>query len=135
QEAVKLDSTHKEATLGLMRLHFAQKDFESAEVLAKRLIKLHPKEESNWIALADIYKADEKYNDLSPVFDELIALKPENSTYYFDKALTLTLQGNYTEALDLYDKIEKKFGLEERLFIARKDIYLQQNNPKKAISE
>lgn len=135
QEAVALDSTHQAATLELMRVYYAQRNFEGAENLAQRLVNMYPKEESNWVALADIYKATENYDGLLGVFDQLIQLKSDNSSYYYDKALTLTLQDKVAEALDLYSQIEKKFGLEDRLFIARKDIYIHQNNPKKAISE
>lgn len=135
QEIVILDSTHQDATMELMRLQFAQKNFEAAEELAKRLAQLHPEDENSWVALVDIYKATENLDGLSTVFDTLIALKPETSTYYYDKALTLTLKEKREEALALYSKIEDKFGVEDRLFIARTEIYLQQNDAKKAVSE
>jgi len=135
EQAISIDSTHQEATLNLMRIYFAQKNFDAAENLAKRLVQLHPTNESNWIALGDIYKATENYDGLMKVFDKLIELKPDNSSFYYDKALTLSLSGKINEALNLYQRIEKKFGKEDRLFIARKDIYMHQNNSKKAISE
>lgn len=72
QEAVALDSTHQKATLELMRVYYAQKNFEGAEDLAQRLVSMYPKEESNWVALADIYKATENYDGLLGVFDQLI---------------------------------------------------------------
>jgi len=134
-ETLGIDSTHKEATLELMRIYFAQKNFKAAEELAKKLVKMHPDEDNNWIALADIYKATENYDGLISVFDELIKLKPDSQSYYYDKALALSLKGEIQEALALYSQTEKKFGLEDRLFIARKDIYMHQKDYKKAISE
>jgi len=135
QEIVILDSTHQDATMELMRLQFAQKNFVAAEELATRLVQLYPEDEKNWIALVDIYKATENLDGLSTAFDRLIALKPEDSSFYYDKALTLTLKEDYKGSLALYDKIESKFGLEDRLFIAKTEIYTQQNDVKKAVSE
>src|SRR5690606_38528823 len=56
-------------------------------------------------------------------------------TYYYDRALSLALNGKLNEALDSYQKIEKKFGLDDRLFVSRKDIYMKRGNAKKAIAE
>jgi len=135
EQVIALDSTHEKATLDLMRIYFTQRNYAEAENLAKRLIKLQPADESNWIALADIYKATENYEELLRVFDSLIQLKPDNAAFYYDKAFALSLAENFDASLDLYKQIEKKFGLDDQLFIARKDIYMHQNNTKKAIAE
>lgn len=135
EQAVSLDSTHLKANLDLMRIYFAQRNYDGAESLAKRLIKLQPENENNWIALADIYKATESYDELLKVFDTLIELKPDSPAFYYDKAFTLSLAEKFKAALDLYNQIEKKFGVDDRLFAARKDIYMRQDNTKKAIAE
>src|SRR5690606_12277481 len=135
EQAVSLDSTHLKANLDLMRIYFAQRNYDGAESLAKRLIKLQPENENNWIALADIYKATESYDELLKVFDTLIELKPDSPAFYYDKAFTLSLAEKFEAALDLYNQIEKKFGVDDRLFAARKDIYMRQDNTKKAIAE
>jgi len=135
EQVIALDSTHQKATLDLMRIYFAQRNYAEAENLAKRLIKLQPEDESNWIALADIYKATENYQELLNVFDTLIQLKPDNPAFYYDKAFALSLAENFDASLDLYKQIEKRFGVDDQLFMARKDIYMRQNNTKKAISE
>lgn len=135
EQAIALDSTHQKANLDLMRIYFTQRNYSGAEGLAKRLIKLQPENETNWIALADIYKATENYEELLKVFDTLIQLKPDSSAFYYDKAFALSLAENFDASLDLYKQIEKKFGVDDRLFMARKDIYMRQDNTKKAIAE
>lgn len=135
EQALALDSTHQKANLDLMRIYFTQRNYVGAEGLAKRLIKLQSEDESNWIALADIYKATENYKELLNVFDTLIQLKPDSSAFYYDKAFALSLAENFDASLDLYKQIEKKFGVNDQLFMARKDIYMRQNNTKKAIAE
>lgn len=135
EQALALDSTHQKANLDLMRIYFTQRNYSGAEGLAKRLIKLQPENETNWIALADIYKATENYEELLNVFDTLIQLKPDSSAFYYDKAFAMSLAENFDASLDLYKQIEKKFGVDDRLFMARKDIYMRQDNKKKAIAE
>jgi tetratricopeptide (TPR) repeat protein len=135
EQVIALDSTHEKATLDLMRIYFTQRKYDEAEELAKRLIKLQSGNENNWIALADIYKATENYDELLNVFDTLIQLKPDSSSFYYDKAFALSLAENFEASLDLYKQIEKRFGVDDRLFMARKDIYMRQDDKKKAISE
>lgn len=135
EQALALDSTHRGANLDLMRIYFTQRNYSGAEVLAKRLISLQPEDESNWIALADIYKATENYQELLPVFDRLIQLKPDSSVFYYDKAFALSLAEDFKGSLDLYQQIEKKFGIDDRLFMTRKDIYMRQKDSKKALAE
>jgi tetratricopeptide (TPR) repeat protein len=135
EQVIALDSTHEKATLDLMRIYFTQRKYDEAEELAKRLVKLQSENENNWIALADIYKATENYDELLNVFDTLIQLKPDSSSFYYDKAFALSLAENFDASLDFYKQIEKRFGVDDRLFMVRKDIYMRQDNKRKAISE
>lgn len=134
EQAVALDSTHQDANLNLMRIYYAQQNFDGAKGIALRLTSLHPDREEHWIALADTYKALENYVELIEVYDTLIKLNPNESSYHYDKAFTLSLNGQTEEALQLYQDIEEKFGLSDRLFLARNELYRQQNDRKSALS-
>lgn len=134
EQALALDSTHQDANLNLMRIYYAQRKFEEARNIALRLTALNPQREDHWIALADTYKALEDYTGLIRVYNKLIRLNPEESSYYYDKAFTLSLNGQEEGALQLYQSIEDKFGLTDRLFLARNELYRQQKDRKKALS-
>lgn len=128
------DSTHQDANLNLMRLYYAQRNFEEAKNIALRLTSLYPENVDHWIALADTYKVLENYDDLIAVYDTLIRLSPEEISYQYDKALSLSLNEQTEEALNLYRLIEEEYGLTDRLFIARSELYRQQNQEKEALS-
>lgn len=134
EQALALDSTHQDANLNLMRIYYAQRKFEEAKNIALRLTALNPQRENHWIALADTYKALEDYAGLIRVYDKLIPLNADESSYYYDKAFTLSLNGQEEDALQLYQRIEDKFGLTDRLFLARNELYRQQKDRKKALS-
>src|SRR5690606_37809193 len=53
--------------------------------------------------------------------------------FYYDKAFSLLLKKEYARSLALYDLIEKRFGTDARLFAARKDLFMRQDVPEKAI--
>lgn len=133
EQALTIDSTHQEANLNLMRIYYAQRNFDAAKNIALRLTSLYPDREDHWIALADTYKALENYKDLIDVYNKLIELNPDEVSYPYDKALTLSLDGQTVEALQLYEVIEDKFGLGDRLFLARNELYRQQNDRKNAL--
>lgn len=134
EQVLSLDSTHLDANLNLMRIYYAQKNFEGAKSIALRLTSIHPDRQEHWIALADTYKALEDFTALIDVYDKLIELNPDEASYYYDKAFTLSLNGQAKEALQLYQNIEDKFGASDRLFLARNELYRQQNDRKSALS-
>lgn len=134
EQALTLDSTHQDANLNLMRIYYAQRKFDEAKSIALRLTSLHPENEDHWIALADTYKALESYTNLIEVYNTLIQLNPEEPSYYYDKAFTLSLDGRPEEALQQYQNIEDKFGSTDRLFLARNELYRQQEDSKNALS-
>lgn len=134
EQVLSLDSTHLDANLNLMRIYYAQKNFEGAKSIALRLTSIHPDRQEHWIALADTYKALEDFTALIDVYDKLIELNPDEASYYYDKAFTLSLNGHAKEALQLYQNIEDKFGASDRLFLARNELYRQQNDRKSALS-
>lgn len=133
ENAVGVDSTNQEAGLELLRLYFAQKNFEGAAPLAEQLVRVAPKNESNLIALADVYKATENLDGLIDVFSRLMELSPDNANFYYDKAFTLSLKKEYAQSLDLYQAIENRFGADDRLFVARKDLFMRQEKHDEAI--
>jgi tetratricopeptide (TPR) repeat protein len=133
ENAVFLDSANQQAGLELLRIYFAQKNFENALPLAEHLARVGPDNENNLIALADVYKATENVDGLADVFSRLIELSPDNPNFYYDKAFALSLKKEFASSLALYETIEKRFGTDDRLFAARKDLYLRQGEPEKAI--
>ena len=133
ESAINLDSANQQAGLELLRIYFAQKNFEDAAPLAEHLVQIDPKNENHMIALADVYKATENVDGLIDIFSRLMELSPDNANFYYDKAFSLSLKKEYAQSLKLYQAIEKRFGADDRLFVARKDLFMRQDKPEEAI--
>jgi len=133
ENAVNLDSTNQQAGLELLKIYFAQKNFADAAALAEHLVQIDPKNENLLIALADVYKATENVDGLIDIFSRLIELSPDNANFYYDKAFSLSLKKDYAQAQKMYQTIEKKFGTDDRLFVAQKDLLMRQDKSDEAI--
>src|SRR5205085_5554355 len=60
---------------------------------------------------------------------------PEDADYLYDYAYFLVKNADYEKALEVYNRIEKKAGLNEDISLAKKDLWLRLNKPDKAIEE
>jgi len=134
-EVLKIDSNQDKALFELARLEMEAQNLGDAAIHAKKAAALNPKSEWNWVLLADIYKQMEDFDSLPPIFDKLIALKPNKKEYAYDRAYALFLNKQYDLALDAYHEIEQKYGKDDNVTLAKQEIYLKQNEPKKAIEE
>ncbi len=134
-QVLKADPNHDDARFALIRLYFAQKQLPKAEALAKEGLKLNPDKAILWEALADIYKETKNYKEILPVLDELIRINPSQIKNYLDKAYSYSLIKDYQEALNTYEIAHTKFGEDESIYSGRIAIYIQQNNPEKALQE
>ncbi|GAA4803678.1 tetratricopeptide repeat protein [Olivibacter ginsenosidimutans] len=135
QNLLKLDEHNDAALFELARIELAQQNLGDAAIHAKKATTLKPDNEWYWILLADVYKQMEDFKSLPAIFDELVRLKPEKKEYYYDRAYALFLNNKFNESLAAYNAIEQKFGKDDNISIARQEIYLKQNDPKKAITE
>lgn len=135
QKLLEIDDQNDTAYFELARLNLEQKQLGQAAINAKRATELKPDKDWYWILLADVYKQMKDYKSLNPIFEKLIALKPENKSFYYDQAYAYFLNNEMEKALQAYDQIEQKFGLEDNVLLARQEIYLKQDEPEKAILE
>ncbi|SEM06557.1 Tetratricopeptide repeat-containing protein [bacterium A37T11] len=132
-QILNIDTQNEAANYELSRISFQQKDYGKAAAYAREAVNVNPNNEKYWNVLADVYKQMEDFASLVPVFDQLIRLKPKVEQPYYDKAYALFLTKKYDAALDQYKLIEKNFGSNDTLFMARQQIYLAQNQSEKAI--
>jgi len=132
---IQLDEQNDAAFFELARLELEQQNLGDAAIHAKKATILKPDNEWYWILLADVYKQMEDFKSLTPIFDELLRLKPEKKEYYYDRAYALFLNNELEQALQAYSSIEQKFGKDDNILVARQEIYLKQKQPKKAIDE
>ncbi|NRF39241.1 lipopolysaccharide assembly protein LapB [Pedobacter foliorum] len=119
---LKIDPNNSAAYFEVATLNFRQNKLMESEMAIKKATSLSPQNLWYWKLLAELYKRKGDMDNLVLVFDRLIALAPDENSYYFDRSNALLLAGKEEEALKGYDILEKKFGSSDALTEARQRI-------------
>lgn len=135
RRAVALNGNNDLAYFELARLQLEIGANGDAAINAKKATQLKPNNEWYWVLLSDVYKQMEDFASLPPIYAKLIALKPEQREFYFDKAYAEFLSKDYDASLQSYATIEKKFGSSDNVMLARHNVYIAQGNSQIAIDE
>lgn len=135
KEVIQIDPRNDAALYELASIYHDQEENTSAEKYARDAVTVNSTNKWYWLLLADIYKKNRNYEQLSLVFSDLIHLDPTNADYYFDKANALYLLNKNKEAEGIYNDIEKKFGISNELISGRQRLYQKTGSVDKATAE
>jgi tetratricopeptide (TPR) repeat protein len=134
---LKIDPNNSAAYFEVATLNFRQNKLMESEMAIKKATSLSPQNLWYWKLLAELYKRKGDMDNLVLVFDKLIALSPDEDSYYFDRSNALLLAGREDDALKGYDVLEKKFGTSDALTEARQRINMEKGDglDKKAVEK
>jgi len=125
---LKIDPNNSAAYFEVATLNFRQNKLMESEMAIKKATSLSPQNLWYWKLLAELYKRKGDMDNLVLVFDKLIALSPDEDSYYFDRSNALLLAGREDDALKGYDVLEKKFGTSDALTEARQRINMEKGD-------
>lgn len=135
REVIRLQPDSDGAYFQLAQLYVENEDFGSAEQAALHAAQLQPDNDIYWSTVMDIYRKTGNVKAIPIVLDELIRLKPEEDSFYREKAYALFLNKQYEAALAVCDTIGARFGVANDLYLTKHQIYLAQGDTSAAISE
>ena len=135
KEVIQIDPQNDAALYELASIYHEQEEEAFAEKYARDAVTVKSTNKWYWLLLADIYKKNRNYEQLSLVFTDLIHLDPNNPDYYFDKANTLVLLNKSKEAETVYNEVEKRFGISNELINGRQRVLQQTGHIDKAAAE
>ncbi|WP_231490666.1 tetratricopeptide repeat protein [Pedobacter sp. Leaf170] len=121
-KVVTLDTKNHAAYYELAGLNLRLNKLSEAELNIKKAIDLNPGNKWYLRLLSEVYKRNNNMVSLISVFNQLIAIEPENDIYYFDKANAQLIANQVNEAKKTYSEIESKFGVSRELTNARRRI-------------
>lgn len=96
---------------------------------------INSKNEWYLILEADIYEGRNEYAKAAKVYEELTKSDPDKIEYFFDFAAMLLYTNKLQDAVDVYNLIEDKIGLNEDISIQKQKIYVKLDKVDKAINE
>ncbi len=92
---------------------------------AQNAIKLNPNNEYYYQYLAEAKGEKQDFEGAAKVYDALIKLKPKEYDYYYDWAYMLSKAGRYKEAIDVYNQLEQKTGVQEELVFQKQPLFIK----------
>jgi tetratricopeptide (TPR) repeat protein len=110
-------------------------DIKNAEKFASQAVKLSPENDYYQMFFAQTLAASKKFKEASKVFEKLYKNNPDNLENLENWITTLLFIPDYKAALNVYDILEKKIGLNEGIVRQKIRIYNAQNQFSKSENE
>ncbi len=132
---LSLDPENAAVMYELAGLYEAQGEDETALSLIKKAVDIE--ENNTWykLLLAHLYQKMSDYATAASVYETIIKNNPDKVDYYFDWAFALIYDNKLDQAIEVYDKLEQKVGVNQEISIQKQRIYSELGKQDKAIEE
>lgn len=119
----------------LARIYDKEESNEEALKYAKKAVELEPSNTWYQRLLADLHQKEGNYGEAAMVYEKLVERFPSDE-YYYDKWAYFLVRANQPDkAIEVYDALEGKVGINEELSRRKHSLYLGLGNQKKAEEE
>ena len=135
KEVLKTDPRNHAAAYELARVYDVLDNDEKALSSIKIAVGLQP--ENMWykLFLADVYDKAGKYDGAADIYRQMIEKHPDVEYHYFKHAYFLVKDNKEEEAIKVYNKLEKLFGINEEVTRRKHSLYLGNGDEKNAAKE
>jgi tetratricopeptide (TPR) repeat protein len=127
--------THSLAAYELARILLSQNQAEEAASWAKKAAELEPANPWYAILQADALQNLGKPQDAAAVYGNLLKRFPNQDQYAYKQAFLLVKANDLNGAIKVYEDLEKRIGINEKLSQLKHNIYVGQGDAKKAARE
>lgn len=135
KKCLEIDPGDDAAMFELANIYHDQDKLDEAAEMAEKAVATDPSNKWYQTLLVQIYQEKSEFQKSEAVLQDMIARNPENIELYQDLALNYLYQGDYKEAIQIYDDIEQKIGVTEAVSLQKQKLYLLSGKPDKAIYE
>ncbi|MCB0637781.1 MAG: tetratricopeptide repeat protein [Lewinella sp.] len=119
----------------LGRLHHATEDITEAVRYLKMACEQDPTNDWYPKYLADIYQAEGRNEEGARLYETLVERHPDDPYLYFKWAFFLVRAQKIDDALEVYDALEDRMGINEEIVRRRHTLYLGQGDTRRAARE
>jgi tetratricopeptide (TPR) repeat protein len=135
RSALEVDSTSHAVMFELGQLYYMGGDPGTAYAFLSRAIRFQKKNPFYYERFAEVAAAMKKHREAAKAYLDMSGLRPGDPEILFSAANEYIYARDLEAALGIYSQMEKKFGIGEDIVQQKKQIYLLQEKPDKAISE
>ncbi len=135
KECIRLDPGNDAAYYDAATILFRQKQYQEALAYVAQAVKLQP--ENSWYL--DLYGTllggIGNYKEAVKVYQQMVQLDPDNTDAWFNWAFFLDQNRQTEEAINVFNKIEARFGVNEDISIEKERLWLKLGKVDKAADE
>ncbi len=124
-EVLRKDPKNHVALYQLSKIAFEAGNMDKTIAYAQNAIKLNPDNEYYYQYLAEAKGGKNDYAGAAKVYESLVKLKPKEYDYYYDWAYMLSKADKFKEAIDVYNLLEQKVGVDEELIFQKQPLYIK----------
>lgn len=124
-EVIRRNPKNHAAYYELARIAFESGNMDKAIEFAQTAIKINPNNEYYYQYLAEAKGEKQDFDGAAKVYEALIKLKPKEYDYYYDWAYMLSKAEKYKEAIDAYNLLEQKTGVQEELVFQKQPLFIK----------
>jgi tetratricopeptide (TPR) repeat protein len=135
RELLQKDRKNHAAAYELARILADQNDNREALNLARQATSIEPQNVWYQRFLADMYQRNNMYQDAADIYETLVAQSPTDEYNYLKWAYFLVQAGQPKKALDVYNQLETRIGINEELSRRKHTLHLGTGNTELAGQE
>ncbi|HNW97578.1 MAG TPA: tetratricopeptide repeat protein [Bacteroidales bacterium] len=131
----RTDKSNPAPLYEIARIYYNQEKTELAIPYITKACELDPK--NTWYKQlhAELLIVQKKYKEAAAVFESLALSNPENVDFFLNWAMANLYASKYSEAIEVYNKLEERIGITEEISLQKEKILLLQNKFSKAVEE
>ena len=134
-EVLRRDPKNDAALYELAKIAFESGNMDKSIEFAQNAIKLNSNNEYYYQYLAEAKGEKQDFEGAAKVYDALIKLKPKEYDYYYDWAYMLSKAGRYKEAIDVYNQLEQKTGVQEELVFQKQPLFIKLGKIEESVND
>lgn len=135
KQSIKLNPFLDASYFELAQIELSRSNYLGAENLVKEALNVDNENVYYQEFYGDILAAQYKFAEAALAFNALKKQYPQKIDYYLKEAFFLTRDNQFKPALDVYNDLESKIGLQENIAVERHKIYIKQNKLEEAANE
>ncbi len=135
KKCIQLNNNDAAAMFELAKISLMKNNRHEALIYARQATKIDSGNKFYMLLYGSLLQSFEQYDAAVNVFKRVLELSPNNPDYYNRLAVAYIYAGKNDKAIETFNQLEEKIGITEDISMKKQNLYLQENNPEKAITE
>ncbi len=134
-EVLKRDPRNDAAMYVLAKIAYVSGNMDKVIEYAEAAIKINPDNEYYYQYLAEAKGEKKDFLGASNTYERLIKLRPKDYDYYYDWAYMLTKADRLKEAIEAYNLLEVKTGVQEEIIFQKQPLWIKLGRIEESIKD